>query len=80
MAKKKGEIKAFCSDLNSIVCIKRLTERQYKIVFNKLVKFVKEFPPDEIPKSSNKLGCANTIPVVELIRSLQFEENSLWLI
>ena len=42
MAKKKGEIKAFCSDLNSIVCIKRLTDRQYKIVFNKLVKFVKE--------------------------------------
>ena len=39
--KKSGPIKAFSPELNDIIHLKRLTERQYKIVFNKLVSLVK---------------------------------------
>ena len=45
--KKSDPIKAFSPDLNNIVHLKRLTERQYKIVFNKLVKLVKSVKSGE---------------------------------
>lgn len=48
MPRKKSEpIKAFSPDLNNIVHLKRLTERQYRIVFNKLVKLVKSVKSGE---------------------------------
>jgi hypothetical protein len=45
--KKPTQIKAFCNDLHSIVCIKRLGERQHKLVFNKLVNFVKKVKSED---------------------------------
>ena len=48
MPRKKSEpIKAFSPDLNNIIHLKRLTERQYRIVFNKLVKLVKSVKSGE---------------------------------
>ena len=48
MPRKKSEpIKAFSPDLNDIIHLKRLTERQYKIVFNKLVKLVRSVKSGE---------------------------------
>ena len=41
MPRKTNSIKAFSSELNSVIHVKRLTERQFKIIFNKLTKFVK---------------------------------------
>jgi hypothetical protein len=38
---RKTNIKAFSGELNSIIHLKRLTERQGKILFNKLTKFIK---------------------------------------
>ena len=42
MPRKSNNIKAFSSDLNSIIHIRRLTERQFTIIFNKLKRFIKE--------------------------------------
>ena len=48
MPRKKSEpIKAFSPDLNDIIHLRRLTERQYKIVFNKLVKLVRSVKSGE---------------------------------
>jgi len=41
MPRKTNSIKAFSAELNSIIHVKRLTERQFKIIFNKLKKFIK---------------------------------------
>ena len=41
MPKKNTSIKAFSAELNSIIHVKRLTERQFALVFNKLKKFIK---------------------------------------
>jgi len=41
MPRKNNSIKAFSSELNSIIHVKRLTERQNKIILNKLTKFIK---------------------------------------
>ena len=41
MPRKTSSIKAFSSELNSVIHVKRLTERQFKIIFNRLTKFVK---------------------------------------
>lgn len=38
---KKNDIKAFSAELNSIIHVKRLTERQFKIIFNRLTKFIR---------------------------------------
>jgi len=40
MARKNNYIKAFSHDLNDIIMIKKLTERQFTIAYNKLVKFI----------------------------------------
>jgi len=42
MPRKTNSIKSFSAELNSIIHIKRLTERQQKILFNKLTKFIKQ--------------------------------------
>ena len=39
--KKNNSIKAFSAELNSIIHVKRLTDRQFALVFNKLKKFIK---------------------------------------
>tara|TARA_R100001443_G_scaffold58313_3_gene68854 strand:- start:2468 stop:3850 length:1383 start_codon:yes stop_codon:yes gene_type:complete len=41
MPRKSNSIKSFSAELNSIIHLKRLTERQGKILFNKLTKFIK---------------------------------------
>tara|TARA_Y100001937_G_scaffold128028_1_gene202154 strand:- start:2264 stop:3649 length:1386 start_codon:yes stop_codon:yes gene_type:complete len=41
MPRKTNTIKAFSAELNSIIHLKRLTERQGKIIFGKLSKFIK---------------------------------------
>ncbi len=41
MPKKTNTIKSFSAELNSIIHLKRLTERQGKIIFNKLTRFIK---------------------------------------
>ena len=41
MPRKTNSIKAFSAELNSIIHLKRLTERQGKILFNKLTRFIK---------------------------------------
>jgi len=42
MPRKTNSIKAFSAELNSIIHVKRLTERQGKILFNKLTRFIKQ--------------------------------------
>ena len=42
MPRKTNSIKAFSAELNSIIHVKRLTERQAKILFNKLTRFIKQ--------------------------------------
>ncbi len=42
MPRKTNSIKAFSAELNSIIHLKRLTERQGKILFNKLSRFIKK--------------------------------------
>ena len=42
MPRKTNSIKAFSAELNSIIHLKRLTERQGKMLFNKLTKFIKQ--------------------------------------
>ena len=42
MPRKNNSIKAFSAELNSIIHLKRLTERQGKILFNKLSRFIKK--------------------------------------
>jgi ATP-dependent Clp protease ATP-binding subunit ClpA len=41
MPRKTNTIKAFSAELNSIIHIKRLTERQAKLLFNKLTRYIK---------------------------------------
>jgi len=41
MPRKTNSIKAFCAELNSVIHVKRLTERQFKIILNKLIRLVK---------------------------------------
>tara|TARA_R100001509_G_scaffold50907_2_gene27968 strand:+ start:816 stop:2201 length:1386 start_codon:yes stop_codon:yes gene_type:complete len=41
MPRKNNSIKAFSSELNSVIHVKRLTDRQFKITFNKLTRLVK---------------------------------------
>ena len=41
MPRKNNTIKSFSAELNSIIHLKRLTERQGKIIFNKLTRFIK---------------------------------------
>ena len=41
MPRKTNSIKAFSAELNSIIHVKRLTERQGKIIFNKLTQYIK---------------------------------------
>ena len=41
MPRKTNTIKAFSAELNSIIHLKRLTDRQAKILFNKLTRFIK---------------------------------------
>ena len=41
MPRKNNNIKAYCSELNSVLHVKRLTERQFKIILNKLIRLVK---------------------------------------
>jgi len=41
MPRKTNSIKAFSAEINSIIHIKRLTERQGKIIFNKLTRYIK---------------------------------------
>lgn len=41
MPRKTNNIKAFSSELNSIIHLRRLTEAKFKTVFNKLKKFIK---------------------------------------
>ena len=41
MPRKTNSIKAFSSELNSIIHVKRLTERQYKIILGRLTRFIK---------------------------------------
>ncbi|MAP54320.1 MAG: hypothetical protein CL605_05405 [Altibacter sp.] len=47
MPRKTNSIKAFSAEINSIIHIKRLTERQGKIIFNKLTKYIKSAPSGE---------------------------------
>ena len=42
MPRKTNSIKAFSAELNSIIHVKRLTDRQAKILFNKLTRFIKQ--------------------------------------
>ena len=41
MPRKTNSIKAFSSELNSIIHVKRLTERQFSLILNRLTKFIK---------------------------------------
>jgi ATP-dependent Clp protease ATP-binding subunit ClpA len=41
MPRKNNTIKSFSAEINSIIHLKRLTERQGKILFNKLTRFIK---------------------------------------
>ncbi len=41
MPRKTNSIKSFSAELNSIIHVKRLTERQSKIIFNKLTRYIK---------------------------------------
>ena len=41
MPRKTNSIKAFSSELNSIIHVKRLTERQYKLILGRLTRFIK---------------------------------------
>ena len=41
MPRKTNTIKAFCAELNSVIHVRRLTDRLHKLIFNKLTKFVK---------------------------------------
>jgi len=41
MPRKTNSIKAFCAELNSVIHVKRLTERQFKLILNKLIRLVK---------------------------------------
>ncbi|MAK50963.1 AAA family ATPase [Marinobacter sp.] len=41
MPRKNNTIKSFSAEINSIIHLKRLTERQAKILFNKLTRFIK---------------------------------------
>jgi ATP-dependent Clp protease ATP-binding subunit ClpA len=41
MPRKNNIIKSFSAEINSIIHLKRLTERQGKILFNKLTRFIK---------------------------------------
>jgi len=41
MPRKNNSIKAFSSELNSLIHVKRLTERQFKLIFNRLTKFIR---------------------------------------
>ena len=41
MPRKTNSIKAFSAEINSIIHIKRLTERQGKLLFNKLTRYIK---------------------------------------
>tara|TARA_Y100000114_G_scaffold51894_2_gene47411 strand:+ start:10456 stop:11838 length:1383 start_codon:yes stop_codon:yes gene_type:complete len=41
MPRKTNNIKAFSAEINSIIHIRRLTERQGKILFNKLTRYIK---------------------------------------
>ena len=41
MPRKTNTLKAFSAELNSIIHLKRLTDRQAKILFNKLTRFIK---------------------------------------
>jgi ATP-dependent Clp protease ATP-binding subunit ClpA len=47
MPRKTNTIKSFSAELNSIIHLKRLTERQGKIIFNKLTRFIKSTPSGE---------------------------------
>ena len=41
MPRKTNSIKAFSSELNSIIHVKRLTDRQFTIILNRLTRFIK---------------------------------------
>ena len=41
MPRKNNSIKAFSSELNSVIHVKRLTERQFKMTFDKLTRLVR---------------------------------------
>jgi len=45
MPRKPNSIKAFSSELNSIIHVKRLSDRAFKTLFNKLTKFIKNSTP-----------------------------------
>jgi chromosomal replication initiation ATPase DnaA len=45
MPRKPNTIKAFSAELNSIIHVRRLTDRQFKVIFNKLTKFIKSCSP-----------------------------------
>ena len=57
MPRKTNNIKAFSSDLNSIIHIRRLTERQFTLIFNKLKKFIKD-------AESGKFDFVNYVKIV----------------
>ena len=57
MPRKSNNIKAFSSDLNSIIHIRRLTERQFTLIFNKLKRFIKE-------AESGKFDFVNYVEIV----------------
>tara|TARA_R110000796_G_scaffold152940_5_gene269326 strand:+ start:1088 stop:2479 length:1392 start_codon:yes stop_codon:yes gene_type:complete len=57
MPRKSNNIKAFSSDLNSIIHIRRLTERQFTLIFNKLKRFIKE-------AESGKFDFVNYVKIV----------------
>ena len=41
MPRKTNSIKAFSAELNSIIHVKRLTERQFNIILARLTRFIK---------------------------------------
>jgi ATP-dependent Clp protease ATP-binding subunit ClpA len=45
MPRKPNSIKAFCAELNSIIHVKRLSDRVFKTLFNKLTRFIKNSTP-----------------------------------
>jgi len=57
MPRKTNSIKAFSAELNSVIHVKRLTDRQFTVIFNKLKKFVR----------SSKSGEFDFVKYVELI-------------
>ena len=57
MPKKPNNLKAFSADLNSIIELRRLTDRQQKIVFNKLLRLIK----------STKVGEFDFVKYVKLV-------------